>query len=81
MPKDWGRQEFRRRLSQPTQWRSGIDPDCGLPTVQLHGSVETEVYKDKGRRDTVVFHTAGKKNPRASDVSSMIGALGKDRDI
>ena len=78
MPKDWGRQEFRKRLAQPTQWRSGIDPDCGLPTVQLHGSVETERYTDKGRMDSVELHCASKKNPKAQEITSMIGGLGED---
>ena len=81
MPRGWGRAEFRRRLGQPDRWRSGTDPDCNLPCVQLHGCVSTEKYAEKGREESVEFQTAGRKNVTSADAAMLIGEMGKERAV
>jgi hypothetical protein len=62
----WGASEFERRSLGNTGWKTGVDKDTKLPTVQCHVSSEEEQFEVDAMEDEVAFETkrvaATKKN-------------------
>ena len=58
--------EFNRRLLGNTEWRTSVDEDTGLPTVQCWGEAQEEEYDDNAMTDVVELTTkqqaANKRN-------------------
>ena len=78
MTPEWGEEEYKRRLVDD-RYLKGLDPDCGLPTMQCTGVQERGSQANtQFLKSAVHMDTKAKANPRASDIAQLMDGLGSD---